>query len=192
MRMYWAKKVLEWTREPEVAHRRTLYLNNRYFLNGPFFWEFATLIDLMLLGHWIKMRSVMAASRALESVVRLLPATALCLLLDGGTEEVPVSDALMPGDRVLVRPGEKVPIVEGVPDEHSFPACAGAALRSEGVSTWPRGKMKSNRSDMTERRAMPDGAPLPLARRAVALHRRGHSGGAIDPGKVVGGRDRRR
>jgi Cu2+-exporting ATPase len=75
----------------------------------PFFWELATLIDVMLLGHWIEMRSVMGASRALESLVRLLPATALRLLPDGGTEEVPVS-ALVSGDRVLVRPGDKVPI----------------------------------------------------------------------------------
>jgi Cu2+-exporting ATPase len=75
----------------------------------PFFWELATLIDVMLLGHWIEMRSVMGASRALESLVRLLPASALRLLPDGGTEEVPVS-GLVPGDRVLVRPGEKVPI----------------------------------------------------------------------------------
>ena len=75
----------------------------------PFFWELATLIDVMLLGHWIEMRSVMGASSALESLVRLLPATALRLLSDGGTEEVPVS-ALVPGDRVLVRPGDKVPI----------------------------------------------------------------------------------
>jgi Cu2+-exporting ATPase len=75
----------------------------------PFFWELATLIDVMLLGHWIEMRSVMGASRALESLVRLLPATALRLLPDGGTEEVPVSE-LVPGDRVLVRPGDKVPI----------------------------------------------------------------------------------
>jgi Cu2+-exporting ATPase len=75
----------------------------------PFFWELATLIDVMLLGHWIEMRSVMGASRALESLVRLLPASALRLLPDGGTEEVPVS-ALGPGDRVLVRPGDKVPI----------------------------------------------------------------------------------
>ena len=72
----------------------------------PFFWELATLIDVMLLGHWIEMRSVMGASRALESLVRLLPASALRLLPDGGTEEVPVS-ALGPGDRVLVRPGDR-------------------------------------------------------------------------------------
>ncbi len=74
-----------------------------------FFWELATLIDVMLLGHWIEMKSVMGASGALEALVRLLPATAARLKEDGSTEEVPVS-ALAPGDRVLVRPGEKVPI----------------------------------------------------------------------------------
>jgi Cu2+-exporting ATPase len=80
-----------------------------------FFWELATLIDIMLLGHWIEMRSVMGASGALEALVRLLP-TEAHRLADGGTEEVPVSE-LRVGDRVLVKPGEKVPtdglIVEG-------------------------------------------------------------------------------
>ena len=42
----------------------------------PFFWELATLIDVMLLGHWIEMRSVMGASAALEALVKLMPATA--------------------------------------------------------------------------------------------------------------------
>ncbi len=73
-----------------------------------FFWETATLIDVMLLGHWIEMRSVMGASGALEALVRLLPATAHRLRADGRIDDVPVSD-LHPGDRVLVRPGEKVP-----------------------------------------------------------------------------------
>jgi Cu2+-exporting ATPase len=73
-----------------------------------FFWELATLIDIMLLGHWIEMRSVMGASAALESLVRLMPAEAHRLRPDGGTEDVPVSD-LHPGDRVLIKPGEKVP-----------------------------------------------------------------------------------
>src|SRR5438067_9853825 len=49
-----------------------------------FFWETATLIDIMLLGHWIEMRSVLGASRALEQLVRLLPADAHRLRPDGG------------------------------------------------------------------------------------------------------------
>ncbi|MGH7700794.1 MAG: copper-translocating P-type ATPase [Gemmatimonadales bacterium] len=73
-----------------------------------FFWETATLIDIMLLGHWIEMRSVLGASRALEHLVRLLPADAHRLRPDGSTEEVPVTD-LAAGDLVLVKPGEKVP-----------------------------------------------------------------------------------
>jgi Cu2+-exporting ATPase len=73
-----------------------------------FFWETATLIDIMLLGHWIEMRSVLGASRALEELVRLLPAEAHRVRADGSVEEVPL-DALQPRDRVLVKPGEKIP-----------------------------------------------------------------------------------
>jgi Cu2+-exporting ATPase len=81
-----------------------------------FFWEAATLIDIMLLGHWIEMRSVLGASRALEQLVRLLPAEAHRVRADSSVEEVPI-DVLRPGDRVLVKPGEKIPtdgrIVQG-------------------------------------------------------------------------------
>lgn len=73
-----------------------------------FYWELATLIDIMLLGHWIEMKSVMGASGALEALVRLLPAEAHRLTPDGATEAVLVSD-LHTGDRVLVKPGERVP-----------------------------------------------------------------------------------
>jgi len=73
-----------------------------------FFWETATLIDIMLLGHWIEMRSVLGASRVLEQLVRLLPAEAHRLRADGSIEEVAL-DALWPGDRVLAKPGEKIP-----------------------------------------------------------------------------------
>ncbi len=74
-----------------------------------FFWELATLIDVMLLGHWIEMRSVMGASRALEELVRLMPTDAHRLSADGSVENVPIA-TLVPGDRVLVRPGEKIPV----------------------------------------------------------------------------------
>jgi P-type Cu2+ transporter len=81
-----------------------------------FFWELATLIDVMLLGHWIEMRSVLGASRALEELVRLMPAEAHRLRPDGNTEDVPITD-LAKGDRVVVKPGEKIPtdgvIVQG-------------------------------------------------------------------------------
>jgi Cu2+-exporting ATPase len=81
-----------------------------------FFWELATLIVIMLLGHWIEMRSVMGASGALEELVKLIPAEAHRLKEDGGIEEVAVS-SLKTGDRVLIKPGEKIPadglVVEG-------------------------------------------------------------------------------
>src|SRR2546429_726171 len=72
-----------------------------------FFWETATLIDIMLLGHWLEMRSVLGASQALEELVRLLPAEAHRVRADGSLEEIPVG-ALQLGDRVLVKPGEKI------------------------------------------------------------------------------------
>jgi Cu2+-exporting ATPase len=74
-----------------------------------FFWELATLIDVMLLGHWIEMRSVSRASSALEELVKLMPSRADRVREDGGVEDVPVED-LREGDLVLVKPGEKVPI----------------------------------------------------------------------------------
>lgn len=72
-----------------------------------FFWELATLIDVMLLGHWIEMRSVLSASKALESLAELIPAEAH-LIKEDGVEEVAVSE-LTKGDEVLIKPGEKVP-----------------------------------------------------------------------------------
>lgn len=81
-----------------------------------FFWELATLIDIMLLGHWIEMRSVLGASRALEELVKIMPSEAH-LLKDGQTVDIKV-EMLKPGDRVLVKPGEKIPVdgavIEGV------------------------------------------------------------------------------
>src|SRR6056297_3211724 len=74
---------------------------------SAFFWELVTLIDIMLLGHWIEMRSVRRASSALDELAKLLPDTAE-RITDDGTEEVPVSD-LHEDDLVLVRPGASVP-----------------------------------------------------------------------------------
>ena len=81
----------------------------------PFYWELATLIDVMLLGHWLEMASVQAASRALEELSKLMPTTAHRILGDR-IEDIPVS-ALKEGDLILIRPGEQVPadgvVVEG-------------------------------------------------------------------------------
>ncbi len=81
-----------------------------------FFWELATLIDIMLLGHWIEMKSVMGASRALEELAKLMPSDAHKIMPDGKVVDVPLHQ-LGSGDRVLVKPGEKIPadgmIVEG-------------------------------------------------------------------------------
>lgn len=83
-----------------------------------FFWELATLIDIMLLGHWIEMKSVMGASRALEELAKLMPADAHKLKDDGSTEDVPI-DTLEPGDKVLIKPGEKIPVDGEVVDGES-------------------------------------------------------------------------
>jgi len=81
-----------------------------FWLEGDdFFWELATLIVIMLLGHWIEMKSVVGASKALEELVKLMPETAHLIAADGSTTDVPVEN-LKAGDRVLVKPGEKVPI----------------------------------------------------------------------------------
>ena len=112
-------------RQPGMMTLIALAISAAYFFSAAttfgfpgesFYWELVTLIAIMLLGHWIEMRSVMGASRALEELVRLLPDSATKIDADGTTHEVPIS-ALQPGDRVLIRPGAKVPvdgsIVEG-------------------------------------------------------------------------------
>ncbi|MCB2199138.1 copper-translocating P-type ATPase [bacterium] len=80
-----------------------------------FFWELATLIDVMLLGHWIEMKSVMGASKALEALTRLMPSRTTRIGKDGTTEEITL-DELKKGDLVLIRPGEKVP-ADGIVQE---------------------------------------------------------------------------
>jgi Cu2+-exporting ATPase len=73
----------------------------------PLWWELASLVTIMLLGHWIEMRSISQASGALRELARLLPSTAQKVAGDQ-IEEVPIS-ALREGDLVLVRPGESIP-----------------------------------------------------------------------------------
>jgi P-type Cu2+ transporter len=73
-----------------------------------FFWELATLIDIMLLGHWIEMKSVLGASKALEELGKLMPSEAHRIMPDGSVEDVPVS-SLSVSDRVIIKPGEKIP-----------------------------------------------------------------------------------
>ena len=71
-------------------------------------WELATLVTIMLLGHWIEMRSIQRAQGALQELAKLLPDTAT-RLRDGAEERVLVGD-LRPGEVVLIRPGESVPV----------------------------------------------------------------------------------
>jgi Cu2+-exporting ATPase len=87
-----------------------------FSIGTTFFWELVTLIVIMLLGHWIEMRSVRQASGALNELAKLMPDTAERILTDGNTEEVSVS-TLRNNDTVLVRPGANIPadgqIIEG-------------------------------------------------------------------------------
>jgi P-type Cu2+ transporter len=87
--------------------------------HSGFFWELVTLIDVMLLGHWIEMRSVRQATGALDELAKLMPDTAERIRPDGSMEEVPAS-ALRSGDLVLVRPGAGIPadgvVAEGESD----------------------------------------------------------------------------
>ncbi|MCZ7534319.1 MAG: copper-translocating P-type ATPase [Acidimicrobiia bacterium] len=79
------------------------------FPGKDFYWELATLIDIMLLGHWVEMRSVESASSALDELAKLLPDTAHLINDDGSITDVEVSQ-LRVGNRIVIRPGEQVPI----------------------------------------------------------------------------------
>lgn len=88
-------------------------------IGADFFWELATLVTIMLLGHWLEMRSVRQASGALDELAKLLPDTAERVTADGRVEQIPV-DRLQAGDVFLVRPGAAIPadgeVVEGQTD----------------------------------------------------------------------------
>jgi Cu2+-exporting ATPase len=87
-------------------------------LGEGFFWELVTLIDIMLLGHWLEMRSVRQASGALSELAKLMPDTAELVSADGNTNSVSVS-SLRANDVVLVRPGASIPADGQVVDGES-------------------------------------------------------------------------
>lgn len=81
-----------------------------FFIEGSdFYFEVATLIVIMLLGHWVEMRSIMGASKALEELIKLMPKEAHKIDESGNIVEVSV-DELQPEDRILVKSGEKIPL----------------------------------------------------------------------------------
>jgi len=103
-------------KNPGMMTLIALAISVAYFYSGAvvfglegrfFFWELATLIVIMLLGHWIEMRSVMGASQALEELAKLMPDQAH-KIVNGEVKEVKIKE-LKKGDQVLVKPGEKVP-----------------------------------------------------------------------------------
>ncbi len=118
-------------------------------VGNDFFWELATLIDVMLLGHWIEARSVLGASRALEELTKIIPALAH-VVENGEIIDVPVSKLKL-NDVVLTRPGEKIPsdgiVLEGESfvnealltgeskpvHKHSKSRVIGGAVNGEGV-----------------------------------------------------------
>lgn len=83
-----------------------------------FYWEMATLIDIMLIGHYFEMKSVMGASRSLELLVKMMPSTAHHLA-NGHIHDMPVSH-LKIGDFILVKPGEKIPVDGMVTEGESY------------------------------------------------------------------------
>ncbi len=113
------------SRQPGMMTLVAVAITTAYFYSSAvvfglagkmFFWELATLVDIMLLGHWIEMKSVMGASKALEELAKLMPSDAHKLMPDGSVKDVPLSE-LTVNDKVLIKPGEKIPadgvIVEG-------------------------------------------------------------------------------
>jgi Cu2+-exporting ATPase len=82
-----------------------------------FFWELATLIVIMLLGHWFEMKSVLGASNALQLLVSMMPAEAHRMKADGQMEDVKL-EILQLNDVILIKPGEKVP-ADGIITEGS-------------------------------------------------------------------------
>jgi len=84
-----------------------------------FFWELATLIDIMLLGHWVEMKSVLGASRALEKLAHLLPDTAHIIKEGDNIKDLKISE-LKKEDIILIKAGEKVPADAVITEGNSY------------------------------------------------------------------------
>lgn len=102
-----------------------------------FYWEMATLIDIMLIGHYLEMKSVTGASRSLELLVKMMPSSAH-RIRDKVVEEVAV-ELLKPGDLVRVKPGEKIP-VDGI-------VMAGESYVDESMLTGESKPVKKEKTD---------------------------------------------
>jgi len=101
-----------------AAHTYSIMVSAKLLPGKTFFWEVATLIDVMLLGHWIEMKTTMGASKSLEKMVHLLPATASLILQDGSLKKIEQKQ-LKNNDRILIKPGEKIPADGIVLEGHS-------------------------------------------------------------------------
>jgi len=101
-----------------VAFLYSIAVSLRIVEGMDFWWEVATLITIMLLGHWLEMASVSSAQGALKELAKLLPDEAE-LIVRGGTKKVPIAE-LTVGNTVLVRPGSQIPadgvIIKGESD----------------------------------------------------------------------------
>ena len=97
-----------------TAYLYSITINLGLVTGTPFYWELATLVTIMLLGHWMEMRAIGSAKSALQELARLLPDEAE-RITHGRAETVPVS-SLRQGDLVLVRPGARVP-ADGLVEE---------------------------------------------------------------------------
>ncbi len=97
-----------------VAYIYSVYafVMNNFFMSPThvmdFFWELATLILIMLLGHWIEMNAISQAGNALQKMAELLPNSAVLIDAAGQTKEVSLKEVQI-GEKVLVRAGEKIP-----------------------------------------------------------------------------------
>ena len=112
------------------------------FPGDDFYWELATLIDVMLLGHWVEMKSVVSASSALDELAAMVPDVAHRVEEDGSVTDVPVS-SLEIGQRFVVRPGEQVPVDGDVVEGRSSMNEAFLTGESKPVSKQPGSEIVS-------------------------------------------------